>query len=291
MTELFPGFHPERLVLFIMLLVVSMAIQAFFYVRGLQKAGRSGWWTATIYLSWLLGIVFIVVGGASWMMLVSGAVLMAVVPVAAIWVFAFVRWPLISTTEPTPTWKQLVATRDSSTNRWFEMAATELESTNIDRATWARALALAEGGEPAARAKYIQFRVVDLAELERSRHAEKVEDGNMVARMASEASSKALGLTAMSLVLLFSLWGLSPWKLSTESRSWKPSTQSPIWEEFDKMEEAKVEAAHPGWERLIKSPKFEAWLQAQNEEVKKLADSPHAADAIRLLDLYKAGQP
>lgn len=236
----------ERLVLFILLLVVSMATQAWFYVRVLQKAGRSGWWTATIYLAWLLGLVFIVVGGASLMMLVSGAVLMAVVPVAAIWLFAFVRWPLISTTEPTPTWKRLVATRDSSTDRWFEMAAAELESTNVDRAIWARALALADGGVPAARAKYIQFRVVDLAERERRKQAEKVENGNIVSEMAAEAGSNALKLTALSLVLLFILW------------------------------------------ILFRGNPLEGWFNTQTLNIRALADSERAVDAITLLDKFVA---
>lgn len=50
-----------------------------------------------------------------------------------------------------------------------------------------------------------------------------------------------------------------------------------------------IEQRHPGWQGLIKSEAFHKWLASQPEDIKKLADSPDPADAIALLDKFKAG--
>jgi S1-C subfamily serine protease len=53
--------------------------------------------------------------------------------------------------------------------------------------------------------------------------------------------------------------------------------------------EQEVEAAHPGWKSLVRTAGFQQWLRVQADPVRALARSEEPADAIRLLDLYKAG--
>jgi hypothetical protein len=48
----------------------------------------------------------------------------------------------------------------------------------------------------------------------------------------------------------------------------------------------KLDRKHEGWEDTIKQPEFAAWEQAQTAEIRALAQSDSAADAIRMLDLY-----
>lgn len=47
-----------------------------------------------------------------------------------------------------------------------------------------------------------------------------------------------------------------------------------------------LDSAHPGWEDMKESKAFKAWLADQNADVNELADSDHAQDAIKVLDLY-----
>jgi hypothetical protein len=54
---------------------------------------------------------------------------------------------------------------------------------------------------------------------------------------------------------------------------------------------AKIELAHPGWQRTVRSTDFEAWLQRQPASVRSLTASEHASDAILLLDLYQRDRP
>lgn len=51
---------------------------------------------------------------------------------------------------------------------------------------------------------------------------------------------------------------------------------------------ATIDLKHEGWEDDINSPEFEAWFGKQGADTKALAASPKAADAIRLLDQFKA---
>lgn len=55
------------------------------------------------------------------------------------------------------------------------------------------------------------------------------------------------------------------------------------------IEEAKVEGKHEDWREVIRTEKFGAWFDEQPEDVKQLAFSDRGRDAIRMLDLFKAG--
>jgi hypothetical protein len=57
------------------------------------------------------------------------------------------------------------------------------------------------------------------------------------------------------------------------------------------VHEAIVEFAHPKWKELVVQPEFVGWLEQQPEEVKRLAASDLAADAVKLLDTFKAPNP
>jgi len=50
---------------------------------------------------------------------------------------------------------------------------------------------------------------------------------------------------------------------------------------------AAVEAAHPGWLNTVQTPAFQEWRAKQPAEVNALGASPHAADAIRMMGLFK----
>lgn len=52
-------------------------------------------------------------------------------------------------------------------------------------------------------------------------------------------------------------------------------------------EYARIDRKHDGWEETVNTPEFGAWLQTQTEEVRGLAASDKAADAIKLLDAFK----
>ena len=53
------------------------------------------------------------------------------------------------------------------------------------------------------------------------------------------------------------------------------------------MEPRLVDVAHRGWRMLVNTPDFVQWINAQPENVRQLAASPKADDAIDLLDRYK----
>lgn len=48
----------------------------------------------------------------------------------------------------------------------------------------------------------------------------------------------------------------------------------------------RVEEAHPGWQQEKETPEFRGWQKTASPEVQKLAMSPRAADAIKMLDAY-----
>ena len=49
-----------------------------------------------------------------------------------------------------------------------------------------------------------------------------------------------------------------------------------------------VDVAHRGWRQLVRTEGFKSWLDVQPDDVRNLAGSPKADDAIDLLDRYKA---
>lgn len=51
-----------------------------------------------------------------------------------------------------------------------------------------------------------------------------------------------------------------------------------------------LEQAHPGWLSIAKSEKFQQWKKKQPQSVQALGDSPHAKDAILMLDIFKRDQ-
>ena len=56
----------------------------------------------------------------------------------------------------------------------------------------------------------------------------------------------------------------------------------------EKPDLRKINAVHPGWEKLVKTGTFDRWLIAQPLDIRKLSSSSKTEDAIRLLDLYKS---
>lgn len=56
-----------------------------------------------------------------------------------------------------------------------------------------------------------------------------------------------------------------------------------------RLNEHTVEVIHPGWKNEVLKPEFIGWMQQQAHEVRILASSPAAADAVRLLNIYKEG--
>ena len=55
----------------------------------------------------------------------------------------------------------------------------------------------------------------------------------------------------------------------------------------DISEERKIEQVHPGWKELVITGAFTRWRNAQSANIQELGASEKAADAIRMLDLYK----
>lgn len=53
------------------------------------------------------------------------------------------------------------------------------------------------------------------------------------------------------------------------------------------VEEARIEGRHENWREQVKTPEFIAWYSVQSPEVRALADSPSARDAIKMLDLFE----
>lgn len=52
------------------------------------------------------------------------------------------------------------------------------------------------------------------------------------------------------------------------------------------LEETRIESKHENWKGEINSTDFVQWFTVQTPDVRALADSPLAKDAIRMLDLY-----
>lgn len=56
------------------------------------------------------------------------------------------------------------------------------------------------------------------------------------------------------------------------------------------LEYAKLEIRHENWKEDVNSPDFASWLNTQPVTVYNLIESPKAADAIKVLDLYRAAK-
>lgn len=56
------------------------------------------------------------------------------------------------------------------------------------------------------------------------------------------------------------------------------------------LEEARVEGKYENWRETVATQDFAAWFALQPNEVKNLADSPAARDALRMLDLFHAAK-
>ena len=52
------------------------------------------------------------------------------------------------------------------------------------------------------------------------------------------------------------------------------------------LEEARVEGKYEDWRDTVNTPDFAQWLAIQPNEVRALADSPAARDAIKMLDMF-----
>lgn len=52
------------------------------------------------------------------------------------------------------------------------------------------------------------------------------------------------------------------------------------------IEEARVEGKYEDWKQTINTSDFAQWFAIQPNEVRTLADSPHARDAIKMLDMF-----
>lgn len=53
------------------------------------------------------------------------------------------------------------------------------------------------------------------------------------------------------------------------------------------IEEARIEGKYENWRETINTPEFAAWYAVQTNDVRALADSPQARDALKMLDLYE----
>lgn len=53
------------------------------------------------------------------------------------------------------------------------------------------------------------------------------------------------------------------------------------------IEEARIEGRYENWRETINTPEFAAWYSVQANDVRALADSPQARDALKMLDLYE----
>lgn len=56
------------------------------------------------------------------------------------------------------------------------------------------------------------------------------------------------------------------------------------------IEEARIEGKYEDWKTTVASPEFVTWFSAQPADVRSLAESEHAKDAIRMLDMYQASR-
>lgn len=55
-------------------------------------------------------------------------------------------------------------------------------------------------------------------------------------------------------------------------------------------EEDRITDRHGDWKSTVKTPEFGAWFAAQDDDVKQLAKSTRASDAIRMLDLFQTAR-
>lgn len=53
------------------------------------------------------------------------------------------------------------------------------------------------------------------------------------------------------------------------------------------LEEARLEGKYENWKQTVNTPEFAAWYAVQAPDVRALADSTAARDAIKMLDLYE----
>jgi len=56
------------------------------------------------------------------------------------------------------------------------------------------------------------------------------------------------------------------------------------------IELAKIESRHENWTETVQTEKFKAWFESASPEIKALAESPKARDAIRMLDEFQKAQ-
>lgn len=61
-------------------------------------------------------------------------------------------------------------------------------------------------------------------------------------------------------------------------------------EALEAIEYAKLETKHEDWRETINSDEFVAWIGAQPVDVYSLIDSPKAADAVKVISLFKASK-
>jgi DNA-directed RNA polymerase subunit F len=59
-------------------------------------------------------------------------------------------------------------------------------------------------------------------------------------------------------------------------------------ETLEAVEYAKLEARHDDWREVVGTQQFADWIRTQPVDVYNLVHSPKAADAVKMLDLYKA---
>ena len=158
----------------------AIIAQTWFYCRILRKAGHSPWWTATLFIPILLGIVAAVGIPVAERIKTSGssiplglidlgisATLFAMMIsfiwlIVSVWLFAFIRWPAIKDVRRNISWKDLAEDNGQESTQYFEIAASELTSGKLHPGSWGRALALSDS-ESVAKSKYVQLRVAALA--------------------------------------------------------------------------------------------------------------------------------
>lgn len=78
--------------------------------------------------------------------------------------------------------------------------------------------------------------------------------------------------------------GLSPEQVQQALAQQRAEIQAEMQRELNY---ARVEGKHENWRDEVNTPEFAAWFSMQAPEVRALADSPNAKDAIRMLDMYQ----
>lgn len=74
-------------------------------------------------------------------------------------------------------------------------------------------------------------------------------------------------------------------------REWSESTKAQVAGAVDQAEErAFVRLKHPGWKATVNTESFRSWMTAQPPELRALANSDLADDAIKMLDAYATVQ-